>query len=258
MDAQRPTHPSYRELLLLSIDELPAQRAEEVREHLFECEVCLAQMRELLRLPETPPLPEMAIDDDEQEAAWQQLQAAIAAEAEKTNVRVPDPPQPRLRVLSGGRQEEPSVDRPGQPFFKRFPALMVAALFLAAVGTTLWRSANRLEPTGTVSQFDMAPRVLRGDPVAPFVVDCAQEGGSFVWIAVPRFETTEVPRTVWGQVLGPDSRVVTESQLPVNQRQEVALVLRRSQVPDGTYLIQVFLEKGGRQVGERYITVECP
>lgn len=259
MDATRPHHPSYRELLLLTLDELAAERAEAVREHLLDCAVCLAQTRELLRLPETPPLPEMAIGEEEQEAAWQRLSATLDADKKIPPALVPaGSPQPRFQVLSGGGESTPSPEPKLKHPFNLHRALLTAALLAAAIGFGRWGLAPSFEPTGAVSQFGIASKNLRGDPEPPWKVDCSQDGGNFVWVAAPSFDSSQLPPQVWGRVLAPDSRPVADLKLPVNRRGEVVFLLQRSDVPNGTYLVQIFLEKDGRLVGERNVAVHCP
>lgn len=267
MDTKRPTHPSYQELLLLSIDELPPRRAEEVREHLIECEACLAQMRELLRLPETPPLPEMAIDDDEQDVAWQRLQSAIASKGsdELDDIRAPLPmpaisPRQPLHSLKGVHQADLPAGRPPKRFFEGYPALLAAAMLAAAIGLGLgrWILPARISNSGVTTQIGSSKMTLRGEPVESVRSACPTSDGSFVWVVTPMYSSVQTPEKIWGKVWDANSRLVTHLELLVSPTGESTLIFQRSDLPNGTYLLQIFLTRDGPIAYEFAVVVECP
>ncbi|MEO1084723.1 MAG: zf-HC2 domain-containing protein, partial [Acidobacteriota bacterium] len=73
-------HPSFETLLDLTLGDLPAEQADEVREHLTQCDPCRRQVEELLDESEEPPEGLEPVTDTERQAAWEEFTDALVEE----------------------------------------------------------------------------------------------------------------------------------------------------------------------------------
>ncbi len=252
MNAKRPLHPDFDELLALVMGELPPDRAEEVREHLLECPECLAQARELVNFSDRPPSPEQEIGEAEVEAAWRRLQVTVGEE----EAGAPAPPVPnRPFEILPGRSPGPATTPRQAPFRPRgVYALLAAAVTALAIGG-YWLFSPSPETTWTGLQLQDQYRLIPPD-AEPERLKCPPAKGRFgVRFAITSGET---PKRVWVGIATPEGRLVHEPvELRPDQRGVVQFPIERSWVPDGRYELQVHRDQlnGPLEVG--LFEVEC-
>lgn len=252
MDARKPTHPSFEELLALTVDGLDPARAESVRDHLADCDVCQAQFRELLRLPEAPPLPNMAIDDEEQDTSWQQLAQTLRAAGPTAA-----PASPPRRIQGGGDKAS-ILDRNRRPM--RWLPMAAAVLFSAGLGWFLGRggptSDDVIETVATTHLRSYDP-VLRGETRPTAQAKCPPHNGLFVLSLTPILQQGQTPKSIFVE-LRSNEKILASESLPLTSEGIVELSLRRSAVPNGLYVISLRADEKAAAFGEIKVSVACP
>ena len=252
MDARKPTHPSYKELLALTVDGLEPTRAESVRDHLADCDACQAQFRELLRLPEAPPLPKMAIDDEEQDASWQQLAQTL---------RVGSPsysPVSPPRLIRGGGDKASVLDRNQRPM--RWLPMAAAVLLSGGLGLLLGRggpTSDDVIDTVALTYFKPSDSVYRGQEKPPKKVSCPPPNGRFVWSFVPELGQGQTPKSVFVE-LRSNEKILASEWLGLTSEGTAELSLRRSAVPNGLYVISFRVDEKTAAFEEVKASVNCP
>lgn len=251
MNVKRPLHPDFDELLALVMDELPPERAEEVREHLIECPECLAQARELVDFPEQPPSPEQEVGEAEVDAAWRRLQTTLAEDGPET----PAAPARRPLVVLPGASPAPLATPRRAAFRPRGAyALLAAAVTILAIGG-YWLTAQKPETTWTGLQLQDQYRNTPPD-AAPEKLKCPPAKGRFgVRFAITAGET---PKRVWVGIATPDGRLVHEPvELRPDERGVVHFPIERSWVPDGRYQLEVHRDNLNGPLEVSPFEVEC-
>ena len=230
MNTSMPLHPTFEELLHLTVDELPAERAAEIREHLLDCPACLEKARELLRLPDEPPEARLEVSDSQQEAAWQRLTKAIAAEdLQNLENAATHPPAPVQGDTPGPAHPAPL------PFVK--PATSRYALPLAAVlALGIGIAFGRFDHSGGVrgaalTGLSSDATFHRGENDPGTVANCPPENGTFVWVMVPEFSNGAAPSSVSVVIRADTGHELDRLKLPVTRRGEVVLDGRQDERP---------------------------
>jgi hypothetical protein len=246
MKNSQPLHPLKEELIALTIDELPQERADEIRRHLTECPDCLEQMRLLLRLPDEPPVPELEIGDAEQAQAWRQFSAKLAAEGERADSAPP------LKAIPFRAPARPS------PLW-----LPLAAILAVAIGLAIGRwglGGPRSEAIGSVATTSLTSSSFyhRGAVGTPQKANCPAPGGAFVFVLAPDFSDGPKPATVFLELLPSSGQKIADGKFPVSPRGEVELLITRSLLPNGQYLMKLRTEEKGNSTEELAISVDCP
>ncbi len=261
MKEKKPlTHPSFDELLALTVDDLGDQRAHEVREHLLDCPACLAQTRELLQLPDEAPSPEMELSDAELAMDWQRLSATLNKE-ESTSKREPAT-RPPLKILPGGQQpaSPPTATPPAARPARGTPMWLVAALVAGtAIGLAFgrWSSNPASSQVVAVNNLSSTHFYQRGEPEKPQEAHCPPPGGSFVWNITPDLDGKNLPTSLWVEFRSASGRIIALHELGVTIRGEVQLSVPRSLLPNGQYLAAVKLKEREPPIEEIPVTVEC-
>lgn len=250
MNESKPNHPTFEELLALTVDELPAERADEVREHLLGCPECLAQARELLSFSDEPPTPQQAIGVAEEERAWQRL---------KTEIEGP----PAVAPL---RFERPLPSRAPRTKLWSLPVAAVLSAAVGLLGGLVLRSPGGGESdeslelsAGAPTFFGSAAATLGSSPQPKLTTAiCPRPGGTFVWVLPfvrPPAEAREAELTMHrdGAVFfGP-------IELAINERSQVVLVRPSKRIPNGEYSIELEAKGAAGEVKELLrVSVACP
>ena len=265
MNNSKPSHPSFAELLALTVDELPPQRADEIREHLLDCAACLAQMRELLRLPESPPSPDFVISDADQAAAWSRLSATLDAEdAEEIAEK-----QPPLRALPGGVPSKPMAPPVAQPragAARRFSVgwLPLAAMLLVSAGIGyLARQPHfpQKDPAAGAEVTHLLSQefLLRGPAgTDDSGAECPPAGGTYVWVMTftkRPADATEAQVTLLRQ----GGVAIPLSPKQINDKGQVVLALPWDSIENGKYTVELAAGGDAAPIREQFpITVDCP
>lgn len=260
MKNSQPQHPTFDELVALTIDELPSRRAHEIREHLLDCEECLAQMRELLRLPEAPPSPDLVISDSEQAAAWSRLAATLDAEDAKAIGETPPP----LRALPGSAPSKPMAE-PRAVAPRRFSVgwLPLAATILLSAGLGYLARQPESPEKDPVAGAEVAYLIsqeflLRGEGEAEdSSVKCPPVGGTYVWVMTftkQPADATEAQVTL----LRKGGETIRLSPKPINDKGQVVLALPWDLIDDGKYTVELAAGGDGELIREEFsILVAC-
>lgn len=230
MNQNKPGHPSREELIALTIDDLPAARAAEIREHLLDCAECLEATRALLRLPDHAPSPEEEVSDAEEAAAWQRLSATIGT------AKGTAPAPPSLRALPGGGQNpraQPSVaKKPARPF----SWLLVAAALVVAAGVGLL--VRRTDDTVARTHLLPSDFSVRGPGDNSNTSACPPVGGTFAWTMDYTKRPAEVKEV---QVLlrHDGGAAVFQKTQGVDAEGRITLEAPWALITDGKYLVEV-------------------
>lgn len=166
-------HLTLETLLELSLDQLPDDQAEQVREHLLACPDCLERARSLLTLPEPPD--DFYVSDEEKSVAWRELRA-----------KLPSAGAPSGKSLAERPASAPKRPRRGSPL--AFGSALAAMLALGlALG--FWLRSGRegvsrgeLAAAASTHLLPLDFAVL-GTAPAPTRAACPPAGSStFVWV----------------------------------------------------------------------------
>jgi len=267
MKEKKPlTHPSFDELLALTVDDLGDQRAHEVREHLLDCPACLAQTRELLRLPDEAPSPEMELSDAELAMDWQRLSATLDEEEEATQQEPYTGPQ--LKVLPGGLDpaSPPTATPPAARPARSTPIWLVAALVAGmAIGIAFGRGAlfgPGTAPLQAVALTSLASSssFQRGELAKPKEAECPPPGGAFGLVIAPNLALGDSTKTLWVEISKAAGQILAGKQLAISKQGDLQFLLPRSLLANGQYLVTVKRKAAEEEptIDEMRLSVECP
>ena len=219
-------HPSPDELVAYSAGKLSAAEEARIQNHLALCSHCLELLLDLGRLSDSEPDGEHSVTADEKAAAWQALQARLAAEA-----------APRRR--------------PGLLAFPRPAYALAACLLVAVVGLSLrvWHLERSLadlsHPQANAPVVDLLPASpLRGEPGKRAVVKLAPASRFFVLILSPKGSPDDADYRV--EILDAGGRIVwSEEGLEKDPHGSFTLIVAGSFLGPGEYRLRLYGLKEG-------------
>jgi Putative zinc-finger len=238
-ERRRDGHPEAVELAAYAGEALPAERQDEVQEHLASCAECARLLADFLDFDElSPPDGFERLTDVEVAAARRQLQRSI----ENRTVVAPS------AAVRGPRWTGAFASpRPLQ--------LLAAALAAAVIGLTFWgvsqqRNLHRLQlPEVNVATHDIEPLgsdQLRGGPATgPTVIDSAA-GSAILILQLPEVQSHPAYRAA---IRASDSREIWSRTGAVRDPVlgNFALRLPPGTLRPGRYEIEIFGVDGGRE-----------
>lgn len=262
MNDSKPQHPSFAELIALSIGELAPVRADEVREHLLDCPACLAQMRTLLRLPDAAPPSGREITEEEQATDWQRLQARITDD-ERAIASTGSPPaktvteRPFSVVPNAGAASDRS-SRPARFWQGKAAAMLLAAGFGALAVGGFWLAARdrAMQPAVWSTLKSEESYVRSGEGSEPRTLKCPADGNPFgLQFALGSGET---PGIVFVRIAAASGKVIHgyEAAEP-DDRGIAGVTVRRNALPDGSYVLLAQRETRNAPIERFPFLVKC-
>lgn len=257
MNETKPQHPTYDELIALPLGELSASRADEIREHLIDCPECLAQTRQLLRLPEAPPEHGLAVTGEEQAQAWQKLQARIAAEGLSGAEEKAPPAVHPFKALLGGRAGS-SAPRRAQFFGTSTLAAALAAAALGIAVGGLWAPFKSSQKMTTFVSDPLRPESSYRDNNAENKIDlltCPDAGKPFAMSAA--FGSGGTSYEVLVRILDQSGEVVAEDVGRLNSLGILELTIPQRTLGNGKFMLLVQRENRDGPILRYPFEVDC-
>lgn len=220
-------HPGPDELVAYGAGELPADEEVRIQNHLALCPHCLELLLDLGRWSDPESESGQSVTAGEKDAAWQALQARLAADV-----------APRRR--SGLRLASL------RPAYALAAGLLVAVVGLSLRVWHLERSlADLSHPQVNAPVVDLLPASpLRGDPAGRAVVELAPASRFFALILSPKGSPDHGGYRV--EILDAGGRVVwSEDGLEKNPHGSFTLILSRDFLGPGEHRLRLYgLEDG--------------
>jgi hypothetical protein len=255
MKSSSAQHPTFDDLLALSLDELPPGRSVEVREHLLDCPSCLQQIRGLAQFPNSPPEPQMEIVETEATDAWNRLDTILNPSKEA---------QPQVRPFhdTSGQVVQIGNRRTGTARWRPSPLWLAAALLVGAGIGLLARRPFSVETdpaagaglTHLISQeFQLRGPAEADDSDAK----CPPAGGTYVWIMTFTKRPAD-EKEAQVTLLRQGGATIRLSPKPINDKGQVVLALPWERIENGKYTVELAAEGDGEPIREQFpISVDC-
>lgn len=261
------THPSLESLLDLTLNELPEDRASEVREHLLDCRECRTQVKELLEHPTDPPAGEARLSDSERSEAWNGLAERLAAEGvdlgAEPPIEIPDEPLGTVTPFSPDRSPAPPASISSRAWPTGFMSAAAAVVLAFGAGILAGRAQETYSRTETQAALwthlsgEAATHRGGGEPGSELPVICLEDKRAWIWaLSLGSASPSPIAR-FRVEIAFPNGSHETLDQLLRDDFGRILLTRPQDSTPEGAYTIQVFPE-GQPEVLESFrFVVSC-
>ena len=248
-------HPAEDTLLELTLGGLAAEQAEELHAHVEVCRVCQQTLKRLLEIPEEPPRPEDRVGPEETQAAWQRLASRITEETG----------DPAVVEIEPWEQSPP----PPATWHWRRPAFLYAAMaalmllsfglgrFSGHAGSTRIIVSGGDRPHGLATSHLLSERhIIRGPEDAMQSTSCPRQNENFRLVLFDSALANEGLHDL--KIEGPSGAPRQILELAATGNGELDVLLMPHELPNGSYVIEVF-KPGSREArAEFQFSVDCP